>query len=507
LAGSRKPGSVGVEGNIPDIEDGTLARSTSPPPGPIGTNGSSRAVVFAKRPTSGKARSGLPTLRQGARGQYVRWLQIHLNELGTRPQLKEDGVFGPKMLAVVISFQRSASLRADGVVGSQTWLKVVIAGLGSRPMVSVNGTSAVISPAQKTVPRATTSVADWPLRRRFEEVLQLAPNHMAPELAAQFRAMLTPLNVSIAVGTLAAWAVSHAFGVGEIADIVLGVVGAIFIGMAVFKAGEDIGECLMTTLHAQSYSDLDKAADYLAQAVAIVGVVTFFALLAKVGAKLGKTGAAGEEEAAAGAGQKSPAGQKAPVSEEPAPPESQPKPAYKANGDWDASRDWEYAPKQTGRVEPGAVPDTPDLLEAQNAAISRTAPPAPDGWPELPDNVAKTFGADAQPVNLPEGTKLYRVIASDNGAGGSYWSTDPPPATEGAWRASSAVTDEFNGDGGYVQTTVPRGGANVWSGPTAPQPAGIPGNSLPGGGNQIWVPRGTFIPDGPPQATPWNSGP
>ena len=87
-------------------------------------------------------------------------------------------------------------------------------------------------------------------------------------------------------------------------DIGLLAVGTIFIGMAVFKAGEDIGECVMTTLHAETPSDLDRAADYLAQAVAIIGVVALFSLLARVGAKFGRGGSGMEEDALGAAAEK-----------------------------------------------------------------------------------------------------------------------------------------------------------------------------------------------------------
>ena len=364
---------------------------------------------------------------------------------------------------------------------------------------------------------AAAPVADWSLTHRFEEVLRLAPNHMAPELAAQFRAMITPENVGIIAGTLAAWAVSHAFGAGELVDIVLLALGTVFLGMAVFKAGEDIGECVMTTLHAETQPDLDKAADYLAQAVAILGVVAFFSVVARVGAKFGRAAGAGEEDAAAASADTAAKPSAQPprtraAEEQPSGPKEQPqpaggKPAYKKNGNWDAPRDWEYAPKQTLREKtPGEVDDTAALREARAAANSRTAPAAPDGWPQMPDGVAKTFGADAQPIHLPEGTKLYRVIDSDASADGAYWSLDPPPSSEGAWRGGSAVQDDWNGDGGSVETTVPEGGINVWSGPTAPQPAAAAGKVLAAGDTQIWAPKGTFVPDGPPQPTPWNVG-
>src|SRR5882762_2523583 len=171
-----------------------------------------------------------------------------------------------------------------------------------------------------------------------------------------------------------------------------------------------------------------------------------------------------------------------------------------------AARTWKYPAKQVGRTEPGAVSDTEALRNVRQAAEARTAPPAPDGWPQISDGTAKTFGADPQPVNLPPGTKLYRIIDNDPAAGGSFWSTEPPPAAEGTWRAGSAVKDAWNGDGGYVESTVPPEGLKAWSGPAAPQVAATPGSVLPGGQTQIWVPRGTVVPDALPQATPWNVG-
>ncbi len=170
-----------------------------------------------------------------------------------------------------------------------------------------------------------------------------------------------------------------------------------------------------------------------------------------------------------------------------------------------SDRDWSYQPKQLERDTPGAVPKTGILRVQMEEAGARTAPAAPGGFPQMSDSIARTFNADPIPETLPAGTKLYRIIGDDDSASGSYWSLDPPPATEAEWRGSNAVLDPWNGDGGYVSSTVPDEGLNVWSGPTAPQALAPDGTSvLPGGATQIWVPRGTITPDGPPMPTPWN---
>jgi hypothetical protein len=66
----------------------------------------------------------LPVLRKGSSGDYVRTLQILLNKYN-RASLAEDGVFGVKTLLAVKVYQKSRKLSSDGVVGVQTWSKLL----------------------------------------------------------------------------------------------------------------------------------------------------------------------------------------------------------------------------------------------------------------------------------------------------------------------------------------------------------------------------------------------
>jgi len=61
-----------------------------------------------------------PTLRQGATGEHVRYLQTRLNTL-QKAGLVADGIFGPKTDAAVRAFQRARGLVIDGIVGPKTW--------------------------------------------------------------------------------------------------------------------------------------------------------------------------------------------------------------------------------------------------------------------------------------------------------------------------------------------------------------------------------------------------
>jgi len=64
-------------------------------------------------------------IRQGERSESVRQIQSCLNRISQRhpsiQRLTEDGVFGPRTLDAVTTFQRIMGLSPDGVVGPLTW--------------------------------------------------------------------------------------------------------------------------------------------------------------------------------------------------------------------------------------------------------------------------------------------------------------------------------------------------------------------------------------------------
>lgn len=66
------------------------------------------------------------TIRAGAKGNNVKWLQWHLNQCGEN--LKIDGDFGPSTNIAVLSFQKKYNLTVDGIVGPSTRAKLKKAG-------------------------------------------------------------------------------------------------------------------------------------------------------------------------------------------------------------------------------------------------------------------------------------------------------------------------------------------------------------------------------------------
>ena len=70
------------------------------------------------------------SLRVGSRGEDVRTMQRMLNNIArvypiVPGNLAEDGIFGPITQASVIAFQNFFGLNPDGVIGSNTWARIV----------------------------------------------------------------------------------------------------------------------------------------------------------------------------------------------------------------------------------------------------------------------------------------------------------------------------------------------------------------------------------------------
>ncbi|KND41724.1 MULTISPECIES: GH25 family lysozyme [Streptomyces] len=86
-----------------------------------GTSGTAQAALCGHTDTR-------PSLRRGAKGVEVKEVQCRLNlamEPFHYPQLSIDGDFGGGTESRVVEFQHCANLGADGVVGPNTWAKLV----------------------------------------------------------------------------------------------------------------------------------------------------------------------------------------------------------------------------------------------------------------------------------------------------------------------------------------------------------------------------------------------
>lgn len=68
--------------------------------------------------------AGCPTVRKGAQGNITKLLQERLVTLGYNTN-GVDGIFGNGTKNAVIAFQKSKGLSADGIVGANTWRKLL----------------------------------------------------------------------------------------------------------------------------------------------------------------------------------------------------------------------------------------------------------------------------------------------------------------------------------------------------------------------------------------------
>lgn len=67
-----------------------------------------------------------PTLRKGNNGDVVKWMQRRLNYLNySVGEYGADGDFGPDTDAAVRKYQKDQKLFVDGIVGKQTWSKLL----------------------------------------------------------------------------------------------------------------------------------------------------------------------------------------------------------------------------------------------------------------------------------------------------------------------------------------------------------------------------------------------
>ncbi|WP_051234590.1 hypothetical protein [Marinimicrobium agarilyticum] len=129
-----------------------------------------------------------------------------------------------------------------------------------------------------------------------------------------------------------------------------------------------------------------------------------------------------------------------------------------------------------------------------------------EGWPTLNHNNNETFRTftEARPVELPEGTKIYRIVDETNNDAGAFWAYELP-ANKTEWRSGYAVKDGWNDNGYYVEHEVGEGGLKAWEGPAAGQPyEEIEGKEfyLGGGDTQLFLTPGSMEPS-PPQLTDW----
>lgn len=128
------------------------------------------------------------------------------------------------------------------------------------------------------------------------EAIRRAIPKLPKEVQAKALELLTPTNLAIMGTVFAAWVASHAFGAGEVADLLVAVYGALVLGWDALTVAKLLYSFVRHCMPVATSADLEAAANEFAQAVSLAGidVVTAF-LLGKLFKKArGKVGKATE---------------------------------------------------------------------------------------------------------------------------------------------------------------------------------------------------------------------
>jgi hypothetical protein len=75
---------------------------------------------------------------------------------------------------------------------------------------------------------------------KVEEAIRRSLPLMPADARREVEALLTKEAIAVMVGVLTLWALSHFIGVGEIADIVLIVVGVVALGGVAIQVAQDL---------------------------------------------------------------------------------------------------------------------------------------------------------------------------------------------------------------------------------------------------------------------------
>lgn len=103
----------------------TTDTSTAATTAPVtATTPANQTPVAATTTTDNPDPSSLPLLKEGMDGDAVKLLQTRLQALG-HYRGAIDGIFGPNTRIAVIAAQTALKIDGDGIVGAQTWAKLL----------------------------------------------------------------------------------------------------------------------------------------------------------------------------------------------------------------------------------------------------------------------------------------------------------------------------------------------------------------------------------------------
>ena len=139
-----------------------------------------------------------------------------------------------------------------------------------KPVVPTGG----LNDSNPSRPMNTPTLSDLSgVSKLMEVILRMVPK-LPRETQAAFKQLISPQALKILAGTFAAWALSHAIGIGEAIDVILLGIGYALIGASAIEGCELVYEGTSAAVSAKDDRTLDAAADKLARGITILGVNT-----------------------------------------------------------------------------------------------------------------------------------------------------------------------------------------------------------------------------------------
>jgi hypothetical protein len=116
---------------------------------------------------------------------------------------------------------------------------------------------------------------DEKLTERLRRSLKYMPADVAKEISDFFSAPA----IAVMLTTLVAWGVAHVVAIGEIADLILVIVGFAAVGWSVITVAKELMTFINACANAKTEMELEDGAKHFASAVAMVGVQVMMAIL------------------------------------------------------------------------------------------------------------------------------------------------------------------------------------------------------------------------------------
>lgn len=152
--------------------------------------------------------------------------------------------------------------------------------------------SATAPPSAGSPPPA--SLANMSLKDKVQSVFLKAAALLPSKVGEDLKALVSPASLAAMALAISALAVAQLFGVGEVADVGLAALAWYYGGKAALQGLYELGRSAIQIYKAQSPSDLDKAAQALADAVNLMGVATLTLILVRVARTSRAVGDAGD---------------------------------------------------------------------------------------------------------------------------------------------------------------------------------------------------------------------